>query len=231
MTTSANLVYNTFMLERSSRLLKSIVDIYTRTAEPVASQILAYSSDFDLSPATIRNDMAELEKDGLIAQPHTSAGRVPTLAGYRFYLDNLLELKSVSDAEIKEFKNLYKNDIRSLAKLIAEKINLATIVGFGPSDLYFTGLFNLFSQPEFEDHRLVLSMSQVVDSLEKAIRSIYYDVDAPRVLLGQDSPFGKNCSLVAASLPDKILLAVLGPVRMDYSRVLGLFKEIVNIAK
>ena len=215
------------MNNRSEKLLKNIVDIYTKTASPVGSKAL--TEDFKVSSATIRNEMNELEKQGYIAQPHTSAGRIPTITGYRFYLDNLLNIKAVNSKEQQELKQAYKSDIRDLAKLLVDKTSLATIVGFAPNDLYFTGLFNLFSQPEFEDYRMVLSMSQVVDSLEKAIADIYPNVNKPQVLLAGDSVFSEHCSLVATTLPSKELLAILGPVRMDYARVLGLFEEINKI--
>lgn len=221
------------MDERHGKLLKSIIDIYTKTALPVGSSSLAGSKGFGVSPATIRNDMAELERAGYIFQPHTSAGRVPTASGYKYYIDNLMEVKAVQSAEAKAIRELYQNDLKQLAKLLADKTNLATIVGFAPNDLYFTGLFNLFSQPEFEDHRMVLSMSQVVDSMERAIADIYHSISGPQILFGNESHLGDNCSLVVTSFnaPTSRLLAVLGPVRMDYSRVLGLFNEIVNIRK
>lgn len=198
-----------------------------RTAEPVGSRLLADSQDFEISPATIRNDMAELEANGFIWQPHTSAGRVPTLAGYRYYVDSLMEIRPARAAEAKSIRQLAATDLRGLAKFLVSKTNLAVVVGFTPHDMYYTGLFNLFSQPEFEDHRMVLSMSQVVDSLERAMASIFDQFRVPQVLLGEQCPLGDNCALVGAAL-DKRLLAVLGPVRMDYGRILGLFKEIEN---
>lgn len=219
------------MTERDQKILKSIIDIYTKTASPVGSKVLSDDKSFSVSPATIRNAMTELERDGYIAQPHTSAGRIPTILGYRYYLDNLLDIKSVNQKEAEELKDLCVKDPRSMAKSLAEKTNLAAIVGFDANDLYFTGLFNLFSQPEFEDYRMVLSMSQVVDSLEKAFAQIYDKIEGPQVLLGPDNPFSEHCSVIATTLPkEKNLLAILGPIRMDYSRILGLFNELTKPA-
>ena len=215
------------MTDRHDKLLKSIVDIYLKTAEPVGSKLLADSEDFELSPATIRNEMAELEAEGYIWQPHTSAGRVPTLAGYQYYVESLMEIKPADSVEAKSIQQLAVKDLRGLAKFLVAKINLAVVVGFTPNDMYYTGLFNLFSQPEFEDHRMVLSMSQVVDSLERAMGRIFYQIREPRVLLGEQCPLGDNCALVGATV-DSRFLAVLGPVRMDYGRILGLFNEAVK---
>lgn len=219
------------MEKRKQKLLQEIIDIYIKTAHPVGSKILSDGKKFDVSPATIRNDMYDLEQMGLIMQPHTSAGRIPTIKGYRYYLDNLLAIKSFADKEKTELKSAYKKDIRELAKFIVSKTNLAVIIGFAPNSFYFTGLFNLFSQPEFEDYKMVLSMSQVVDSLEKAMADIYSSIEKPEVLIGDDNPFASDCAVAITPLPKKQLLAILGPARMDYNNILGILEETVKIVK
>ena len=216
------------MEKRKQKLLKEIIDIYIKTARPVGSKSLSEDKKFDVSPATIRNDMFELEQLGYIMQPHTSAGRIPTIEGYRYYLDNLLAIQKATAKERTELKSAYKNDIRELAKLLVEKTNMATIVGFAPNSFYFTGLFNLFSQPEFEDLQLVLSMSQVVDSLEKAMADIYHKIKEPTILLGEENPFSEYCSVAITFLPSGQLLAIVGPLRMDYNKALGLLEEITD---
>src|SRR5438270_13449923 len=85
--------------ERRLAVLRAIVEDYVQTNEPVGSKALADRHNLGVSPATIRNDMAALEEEGLIAQPHTSAGRVPTDAGYRMFVDRLTQLKPLSSAE------------------------------------------------------------------------------------------------------------------------------------
>ena len=219
------------MENRGQNLLKEIIDIYIKTARPVGSPALAESKKFDLSPATIRNAMYELEAQGYIAQPHTSAGRVPTTLGYKFYLDNLLDVKNLNSKENQELSSAYQKDMRDLAKLLVSKTNLAVIVGFSPSDFYFTGLFNLFSHPEFEDYKMVLSMTKVVDSLEKAMMDVYHRVDRPAILIGDDNPFSSDCSVAITPLEDGKILAILGPRRMDYNKILALLEETVKITK
>jgi heat-inducible transcriptional repressor len=85
--------------ERKLEVLRAIIEDFISTNEPVGSKALADRHNLGVSPATIRNDMAALEEDGLIAQPHTSAGRVPTDAGYRLFVDRLTQLKPLSAAE------------------------------------------------------------------------------------------------------------------------------------
>jgi heat-inducible transcriptional repressor len=103
--------------ERKKRILNAIVEEYILTGEPVGSKFLANKTDINLSSATIRNEMAELTELGLITQPHTSAGRVPTHSGYRIYVDKLMENYSLTDKERKAFDELAKicsGDIESI---------------------------------------------------------------------------------------------------------------------
>ena len=90
---------------RQLEILKAIVDEYVATEEPVGSKTLAARSGLGVSPATIRNEMAMLEDAGLITQPHTSAGRIPTNKGYRVFVDQLAQVKPLSSAERKAIEN------------------------------------------------------------------------------------------------------------------------------
>jgi heat-inducible transcriptional repressor len=85
--------------DRKLTVLRAIVEDYVSTTEPVGSKSLVDRHHFDVSPATIRNDMAVLEEQGFIAQPHTSAGRIPTDKGYRLFVDRLSSVKPLSAAE------------------------------------------------------------------------------------------------------------------------------------
>lgn len=86
--------------ERSQYLLKTLIERYIRDGQPIGSKALAQDSQLDLSPATIRNVMADLERLGLVHSPHTSAGRIPTELGYRMFIDNLVSIKPLESAEV-----------------------------------------------------------------------------------------------------------------------------------
>nr|MBA2689822.1 heat-inducible transcriptional repressor HrcA [Burkholderiales bacterium] len=90
--------------ERAQNLLKILVERYIVEGQPVGSRVLAKYSGLELSPASIRNIMADLEDMGLIASPHTSAGRVPTPRGYRLFVDTLLTIKPLEQQEIRELE-------------------------------------------------------------------------------------------------------------------------------
>src|SRR5881409_1413450 len=92
--------------ERPREILKRIIRSYVTSGEPVGSRTLAKSMDWRLSPATIRNIMADLEEEGYVAQPHTSAGRIPSEKGYRFYVDRLAESGRVSKTDERYIKRI-----------------------------------------------------------------------------------------------------------------------------
>ena len=89
--------------ERKEKILNAIIQNYLETGEPVGSRTISKMSDLNLSSATIRNEMSDLEELGYIIQPHTSSGRIPSDKGYRFYVDHLMEIK---DQEVTEMKDL-----------------------------------------------------------------------------------------------------------------------------
>ncbi|MBD5138186.1 MAG: heat-inducible transcription repressor HrcA [Ruminococcus sp.] len=123
------------MDERKRRILAAVVDAYILTGEPVGSKAVAALPDIRVSPATIRNDMAMLEQLGYLEQPHTSAGRIPTYSGYRLYIDELMNAKTLSDEEKTLLDSCLDVDvptadalIESASKALAELTHCATVV-------------------------------------------------------------------------------------------------------
>ena len=125
--------------DRKMRILKAIVRNYLETGEPVGSRTISKLTDLKLSSATIRNEMADLEEMGLITQPHTSAGRIPTDAGYRLYVDDMLagEKQELREArsELVDMKNLLlqkqdrlENMLQSVARTLAVSTNYASMI-------------------------------------------------------------------------------------------------------
>ena len=120
--------------ERKKKVLRSVVDLYIRTAEPVGSKAITELPDMNYSSATIRNEMAELTTMGYLEQPHTSAGRVPSAAGYRLYVDELMldyrlsvdETKSITNA-IEEKMNRVDKMVEKVARLVSQATNLPAI--------------------------------------------------------------------------------------------------------
>lgn len=231
------------MEERTQKLLHSIVKEYIKTAQPVASKLLVDKYKLDISPATVRNEMAILEDEGYIHQPHTSAGRVPTEKGYQFYVDNFLAAKEpkadsqkVLEEVARKMKQQEEQLIKGLARELAEISQQMVFVGLAPYDAYYTGLSNIFSQPEFAEQNLVYDLSRVVDHLDEVTVKLFRrDFKAePEIIIGSRNPFGNMCSAVWSSYrfgSKQGLFGVLGPMRMDYEVNLGLVnyvKELIN---
>ncbi|MCC8142014.1 MAG: heat-inducible transcriptional repressor HrcA, partial [Lachnospiraceae bacterium] len=118
--------------ERQIKILNVIIRTYMQTGEPVGSRTISKASDLNLSSATIRNEMSDLEEMGFIIQPHTSAGRIPSDKGYRFYVDRLMIEKEEEVSEMKDFvietSEKMEQVLQSVAKLLATNTNYATVV-------------------------------------------------------------------------------------------------------
>lgn len=117
---------------RKLTILKAIIQTYLETGEPVGSRTISKYSELNLSSATIRNEMADLEEMGLILQPHTSAGRIPSDKGYRLYVDNLMEEKDREVSQMKDFLITRVDRVelllKQMAKLLATNTNYATMI-------------------------------------------------------------------------------------------------------
>lgn len=222
--------------ERKKIILQTILSEYIRSAQPVSSGVLVDKYKLNVSPATVRNEMMELEEEGYIYQPHTSSGRIPTEKAYRLHLSNLIESGDKIDYKDPAIKALDKvfeldeNSFRKTAKLIAELADGAVFWAFHKNDLYYTGISNLFSQPEFEKAGAVTDTSIIIDRLEEIIDDIFEDLElGDRILIGSDNPFGNFLSTALIKYKYKNsygLLGILGPMRMDYERNLKIIKFI-----
>ena len=118
--------------DRKTRILNAIIKNYMETGEPVGSRTISKYTDLNLSSATIRNEMADLEELGYIVQPHTSAGRIPSDKGYRFYVDHLMEEKNEEISDMKNFviehTEKMEQVLQQVAKILANNTNYATMV-------------------------------------------------------------------------------------------------------
>ena len=232
---------------RQTQILVAIIEQYAEVASPVGSVTLAKL--FGVSSATIRAEMAKLEEFGFIAQPHTSAGRIPTDKGYRFYVnrlseqqeserfllnadnsrDNFTRSTQAISLRIQSQKARADQAIRSavdsLAKLTGN-LGLATI----GDQLYINGIYNLFSQPEFESGEAVQSVAQLLDNLEPWLREVSPN-EPLNVYIGSENPIGKSsgASLIISKFQspfsENSYIGVLGPTRQSYGKVIRLVRH------
>ena len=225
------------MEKRKEKMLISLINEYIKKATPVASNFLAGRGTFQLSSATIRNELATLEKEGYIMQTHTSSGRVPTELGYNFFLEKLGETQNIDIPE-KDQERLTEiiqevNDTRKVAKIVAELSGEAVILAFSSKDIYYTGFSNLFSKPEFRDQNLICRIGEVVDELDEVINDIFDEIrEETEVLIGKRNPFSAKCATIFGKYTSSQgpgFIAILGSTRMNYKKNIGLINYIKKL--
>lgn len=218
---------------RKERILQAIVDYYVNRAEPIASKIIADVYGLDLSSATIRNEMAEMEEMGLIEKPHTSAGRIPSDLGYRYYVDSLME-DFVSDEEVEYVKKLLEESEKDILQKISMALSGAThytTITFDDDGIVLYGRNNVFDFPEFNDVKSLRKFMYLLEE-EDMIRDFFHDTHDSdiTVTIGKENRFEqmRDYSLVTFSYHDLGDIAIIGPKRMDYSKVIGYIKYLLE---
>jgi len=230
------------MNERQKKILKIIIEEYIKTSTPVSSSVLVEKYKLDISSATARNEMAILESNNYIQQPHVSAGRIPTQKAYFFYILELEKNGLTKNINLgknekinieKAFFDKKEINIKKTAKELAHISNLAIFWAINKNNLYYTGISNLFSQPEFKSEKqdnLVYDFSQIIDRLDDVIYKIFDKIPKePQIFIGDKNPFSPQCATVLTKYTinkQKGLFGVLGPTRMDYLKTLSLINFI-----
>lgn len=220
------------MTDRQRKILQAIVEQYAEVASPVGSSLLA--KVFDVSSATVRAEMAELERAGFITQPHTSAGRIPTDKGYRYYVNHLNESETKGPNRAEKAlatraagvpEMAIRNTVDTLVEL-THNLGLATI----GDQLYMSGLSNLFGQPEFMNSGQVREVASLLDNLEPWLKEAAPN-EPLSVYIGQENPIGRSagCTLIVSKFSspysDHSYIGVLGPTRQSYREVMSLVRR------
>jgi heat-inducible transcriptional repressor len=237
------MVRNVDYESRRRAVLTATINRYIDEATPVASEDLA--EEFDLSPATIRNIMAELEKEGYITHPYTSGGRLPTTRGYRYYVDFLLAQMELLEAEKAHISNEYKKEIGRLedalektSRVISMITHYAGIVSFldWQDRIFYQGIGQILEQPEFKDYAHLRMIVKLIEEKGHLLDIINRDFkEKVKVYIGDElaCPGMENCALVVSSykLKNKSLgrLAVLGPQRMEYRHTIPALEYISGV--
>ena len=219
-------------MERKFHILKAIIENFIISAEPVGSKFLLEKIDMDISPATIRNDMATLEKMGLLYQPYTSAGRMPTTQGFRMYVDDMmneyLERESAQkvlaiDAVKKQAMDDSLYYAVSLLSRTCGNVVFATIPELGKA--YYLGLSNILKTPEFYQSIEAYTVVKILEDKDKLIEllsELPLD-EKTRVFIGEENIIEEiqSCSLIVTKFmaPNvgEGVIGILGPKRMNYA--------------
>ena len=218
------------MTERQSSILAEIIRLYADSAEPVSSRELVNS--FGLSSATIRAEMSALEDAGYIAQPHVSAGRIPTDAGYRYFVNTLKDTPAISGRSMQTISkrvDSLKDRTDGAIKIAAETLSdLTGNMAFATlsDSVYFHGMSQLFSQPEFLDVSQVGQAARFLDGMQEWLSGA--NIDKMQVYIGQENPISRGSGLTMivnkfhSPYSDQSYIGIVGPTRQSYEKVLNL---------
>lgn len=238
------------LTQRQIQILKSLIEEYIETAEPVGSETLEKKHNLSASPATIRNEMVRLTQMGYLKKPHSSAGRMPTAEGMKFYVKQLMKEKEVSVAEevaVKEKLWDYRSEeekfMKQLTRALADKTKALAVATTSDGDLYTSGYANILDMPEFYDIDITKALLTAIDELDyfTNLFSSILDDEEVHVLLGEDlgpklrGPYGFVFTHFQA--PRKLggEIGVMGPTRLNYKQIvptLRCFKDVIEeIAK
>ncbi len=224
---------------RQQSILEAAIKEYIKTGEPVSSRELSRNYDFGVKDATIRNELNWLTKEGFLAQPHTSGGRVPTDKGYGLFVQNTYEnvldsKKIISTVKGRLAGNMKKWNLRDFVEAISAGTKLLG-VGQGSSEVYKFGLDDLFECLDTDARQDLNEIIRDFESLDKRMREFQkkfiQKLSAPQVFIGKKSPitYSDNLSVIVDSYKiegKKVIIAVIGPKRMDYDKNLKFLKSL-----
>lgn len=231
------------LTERQKRLLRAVIEKYIETAEPIGSETIEKEAGLGVSPATIRNEMVRLTALGYLRQPYTSAGRIPTSMGMKFFVDQLMEEKSLSlkdEVAIKEeldhgderFDKLLKHT----AKVLADQTRSIAVATDGEGEIYASGMANILDMPEFFDIDITKTVLAMLDKVEllNQVFDLLLPQDQIKILFGEELgvPYLEPCGFVVVRYQSPThsgVLGVIGPSRLNYPVVIPTMKYFAHL--
>ena len=246
------------LTDRQQTILNSAVDAHIESAQPIGSNLLLENYGLSYSSATIRHEMGELEQLGYLEQPHISAGRVPTDAGYRFYVDHGLERKSslpeLTGRILERYSGLPEQSeadqlAESAASFIASLLRETGVIVLVEHDplsgvprrrrLFIQGTCHILEKPEFQDLAKVRPLFKTLEEKNGLMDTLNVPQDrvGTQVRIGHENPAEPfyGCSVVRSAYTTGAsysgTIAVIGPRRMRYARILQLVEEMTQVLK
>jgi transcriptional regulator of heat shock response len=237
-------IYTMELTERKLKILQAIITDFIASAEPVGSRTLAKKYNLELSPATIRNEMSDLEDMGYLTHPHASAGRVPSDKAYRIYVNSLMDRYELADAQkdrINQGLSAGISELRATIKhaseVLSELTNLtsfATVEDRSQVDLILKGMTRLFSQPEYNSVDKARHFLELVDNPDHLTEVISKRGEGITITIGDENSYDllPDSSIITATyhIDGKFVgkLGVIGPTRMHYSEVMSVIEYLSN---
>ncbi|MDA1337889.1 MAG: hypothetical protein O2871_00840 [bacterium] len=227
--------------ERQTKLFESIVNEFIETSEPVGSKYLVKKYNLDVSPATVRNDMASLVNLGFLAMDHGSSGRFPTTLGLRVYLNELMEEQEIPIVQevamkqrIWEARFSPEKLLHEASHALSELTELLAIVTTSDGHLFNSGAHYLLDQPEFLDIDVTRTILHLSDNHNLITEILNKGKDDLNILIGDELGLDNlsPCSVICASFKKdkhKGYIAIIGPSRMHYNRNIPAIRSIKKL--
>lgn len=235
------------LTQRQVDILRNLVEEYVETAEPVGSETLEKKHNLSASPATIRNEMVRLTELGYLKKPHTSAGRVPTSAGMKFYVKQLMKEKELSVAEeialkerVWDYREKSNRFMHELTKSLADRTKALAVVTTEDGDIFAAGHANILDMPEFFDidvTRSLLSVLDEVDYFNNLFSGMQNEAEEVHVFLGDElgprlqGPYGFVVTHYESPMHLAGEIGVIGPSRLNYDEVIPTVRYCSNLIK
>jgi transcriptional regulator of heat shock response len=221
------------MNERQSKILVAVIEEYTKTGLPVGSSILVSKYNFEVSPATLRNDMARLEELGFLYQPHTSAGRIPTDAGYRYFVEEIMPDRELSkqeqqtlQKELLQLKAQNSRLTRTTAKMLATLSGYVAVTGCPQkNDFSECGLKALLASVDTEELDDLCALAESLDYIDERCDALMEELSdgETKIFIGEENPISntKNYSMIVSQYEqdgERGIVALIGPKNMEYDK-------------
>lgn len=217
--------------KRQHKILDTIIQEYIRSARPVSSRLLDEKYDFGIKPPSLRIEMQRLTQQGYITQPHTSAGRIPTDKGYRFFVDELLSkilsrlkvFNDLSESLIEHYTNSSLKEWGELVKKLAEVSDSLVVGFFENTDIILKeGWEQILKKPEFKEKSVIFDFTRFLQDFERWLGRIKLDDDI-KVYIGRENPFRRaeefSTIITRCCIGKKEgVISLLGPKRMRYDK-------------
>jgi transcriptional regulator of heat shock response len=228
---------------RKNKVLAEAVSAYIDTGEPVSSKEL--TQKFSLSSATLRNILAELEDEGYLFHPHTSAGRIPTDRGYRYYVDFLMRQDVIPADQreriVEEYKRVscsLENILEKTTELVASLTHYTAVLSYSEWDdkVFYKGLSNIFQHPDFRDYRKLALVVRMLEEKKYLLDLINTQAEGQvKIYIGEEAhaPFSDIALIVtgyhSGKKHNRGKLAVIGPRRMSYKSAVSTLESMTDI--
>ncbi|MDD5145300.1 MAG: hypothetical protein PHF44_00400 [Candidatus Pacebacteria bacterium] len=237
------------LTDRQKKILDIVVKEYVDSAQPVSSQLLEKKHNFGVSPATLRAEMQKLTDKGFLLQPHTSAGRIPTDKGYRFFVNDLLKETSPAASqsggqgkntlEMKNWEGEKSDDvfrfIQNLTRQLAEETRALALNYLDGEDMFWKeGWEEVLKEPEFSDQENILNFTELLKDFEGNIEKLEKNPGV-NIYIGKENPLpkAKNFSVISSHyrLPNgkEGFISILGPKRMAYEKNIDLINSLMRL--